>query len=86
MDRPLASPKRSNFFRFPYFIKEIENIGYEVKTVKRIITFKPQFLINEETFEHTNTLEEDFSEMQEEFKEFLKRQELEIKDAFNLNL
>ena len=71
---------------YEVIIKEIENIGYEVKTVKRIITFKPQFLINEETFEHRNTLEEDFSEMQEEFKEFLKRQELEIKDAFNLNL
>ena len=70
---------------FADFFQEVENIGYEVKTVKRTITFKPQFIINEETFEHTSKLDEDFSIMQEEFKEYLKRQELEIKNAFNLD-
>ena len=54
------------------------------KTKNRTITFKPQFIINEETFEHSSKLDEDFSIMQEEFKEFLKRQEIEIKNAFNL--
>lgn len=68
---------------YEVFIKEIENIGYEVKTVKRTITFKPQFIINEETFEQTSKLDEDFSIMQDEFKEFLKRQELELKNSFN---
>lgn len=70
---------------YEIFIKEIENIGYEVKTVKRTITFKPQFVINEDTFEHTSQLDEDFSSMQNEFQEFLKRQELEIKNAFNID-
>lgn len=70
---------------YEIFIKEIESIGYEVKTVKRTITFKPQFIINEDTFEHTSQLDEDFSSMQNEFQEFLKRQELEIKNAFNLD-
>ncbi|GAB7086045.1 HsdM family class I SAM-dependent methyltransferase [Marinifilum fragile] len=69
---------------YEVFIKEIENIGYEVKTIKRTITFKPQFIINEDTFEHTSVLDEEFSVMQEEFEEFLKRQEIEIKTAFNL--
>ena len=69
---------------YEVFIKEIESIGYEVKTVKRTITFKPHFVINEETFEHTSKLDEDFTNMQEEFKEFLKRQEVEIKRAFNI--
>lgn len=69
---------------YEIFIKEISNIGYEVKTKNRTITFKPQFIINEETFEHSSKLDEDFSIMQEEFKEFLKRQEIEIKNAFNL--
>lgn len=69
---------------YEVFIKEIQNIGYEVKTVKRTITFQPQFIINEETFEHTSQLDEDFSSMQSEFIEFLKRQELEIKNAFNI--
>jgi len=70
---------------YEVFIKEVEKIGYEVKTVKRTITFKPQFVINEDTFEHTSQLDEDFSSMQNEFQEFLKRQELEIKNAFNLD-
>lgn len=70
---------------YEIFIKEVENIGYEVKTVKRTIIFKPQFIINEDTFEKTSQLDEDFSSMQNEFKEFLKHQELEIKNAFNLD-
>ena len=70
---------------YEIFIKEVESIGYEVKTVKRTITFKPQFVINEDTFEHTSKLDEDFSSMQIEFQEFLKRQELEIKTAFNID-
>ncbi|MFY7937986.1 MAG: HsdM family class I SAM-dependent methyltransferase, partial [Flavobacterium sp.] len=70
---------------YEIFIKEVESIGYEVKTVKRTITFKPQFVINEDTFEHTSKLDEDFSSMQNEFQEFLKRQELEIKKAFNID-
>ncbi len=70
---------------YEIFIKEVESIGYEVKTVKRTITFKPQFVINEDTFEHTSQLDEDFSSMHNEFQEFLKRQELEIKNAFNID-
>ena len=38
---------------YEVYIKEIENIGYEVKTVKRAIEFKPTYIINEETFENT---------------------------------
>jgi type I restriction enzyme M protein len=83
--KPKADQKHLLENDYEIFIKEVENIGYEVKTVKRTITFKPQFNINEETFEHTSKLDEDFSIMQEEFKEFLKRQELEIKNAFNLD-
>ncbi len=69
---------------YEVFIKEIENIGYEVKTVQRAVHFQPQFIINEETFEHTSDLEEDFSSMINEFKEYLQRQEEEIKNAFHL--
>lgn len=69
---------------YEVFIKEIENIGYEVKTVQRAVHFQPQFIINEETFEHTSDLEEDFTSMISEFKEYLQRQEEEIKNAFHL--
>lgn len=70
---------------YEVFIKEIENIGYEVKTVKRAIEFKPTYIINEETFENTNEVMEDFTSLQSEFKEFLQRQEEEIKEAFHLD-
>lgn len=69
---------------YEVFIKEIENIGYEVKTVQRTVNFKPQFLINEETFEHKSNLDEDFTSMINEFKKYLQRQEEEIKEAFHL--
>jgi len=70
---------------YEVFVKEIQNIGYEVKTVKRSVHFEPQYIINEETFEKTDSLNEDFSQMQNEFKEFLKRQEEEIKQAFHID-
>lgn len=71
---------------YEVYIKEIENIGYEVKKVKRSIEFKPTYIINEETFENTWEILEDFTEMRIEFKEFLQRQEEEIKKAFHLDL
>lgn len=70
---------------YEVFIKEIENIGYEVKTIKRTITFKPVFVIDESTFERTSQIDEDFSTMLKDFKEYLQRQELEIKEAFHLS-
>ncbi|MCZ6132302.1 restriction endonuclease subunit M [Campylobacter ureolyticus] len=79
-------PKEKNPLKKDYevFVKEIENIGYEVKTVQRAIHFEPQFIINEKTFEKTSNLEEDFTKTIAEFKEYLKRQEAEIKEAFHL--
>lgn len=80
-------PKKNEEFLlsndYEIYIKDIENIGYEVKTNKRTIEFHPKFVIDEESFETTNKLEEDFSEMVNEFKEFLNHQEIEIKQAFN---
>lgn len=70
---------------YEVFIKEVVNIGYEVKTVLRAIEFKPTYIINEETFENTNEIREDFSSLHREFKEFLQRQEEEIKNAFHLD-
>ena len=70
---------------YEVFIKEIKDIGYEVKTIKRSVHFEPQYIINEETFEKENKLNEDFSAMQRDFKEFLQRQEEEVKNAFRLN-
>ncbi len=70
---------------YEVFIREIENIGYEVKTKQRVVHFEPKFVINEETFEKMSLFDEDFSGMVKDFKEFLQRQEREIKDAFGLD-
>lgn len=68
---------------YQIFIKEIENIGYEVKTKDRTICFEPTYIINEETFEKTKDLKEDFTGTINDFVEFLKRQEMVIKKAFH---
>lgn len=70
---------------YEIFVKEVEYTGYEVKTKKRIVHFEPQFIINEDTFEKTDELQEDFSVMHKDFKEFIQRQEEEIKNAFNVD-
>ncbi|AFI05567.1 HsdM family class I SAM-dependent methyltransferase [Helicobacter cetorum] len=70
---------------YEVFIKEIVHLGYEVKTKNRTVHFEPKYIINEETFETTSTLYEDFSILQKEFKEFLQSQEEEIKKAFHLD-
>lgn len=68
---------------YEVYVKDIKNIGYKVKTLQRSIYFKPQYIIDEETFEKTDKLNEDFTTMQIEFNEFLKRQEEEIKKTFH---
>ncbi len=83
--KPKQSEKHLLQADYEVFVKEVVNIGYEVKTVKRSVHFAPQYIINEETFEKTGQLNEDFSAMQQEFREFLKRQEEEIKNAFHLD-
>lgn len=72
---------------FPY---EVRNIGYEVKTKKRLVVFEPRFLIDETTFsealdtEGNKVLLEDFSDLQEKFVTWAKFQEPELRGAFNV--
>ena len=70
---------------YQIFMKEIVHIGYKVKTKKRSVHFAPQYIINEETFEKTHQLREDFSAMQAAWKEFLQRQDEVIKRAFHFD-
>ena len=82
--KPRESEKHLLSNDYEIFVKEIVNIGYEVKTVKRTVHFEPQYYINEETFEKMDKLDEDFSELQRDWNTFLIRQEEEIKNAFNV--
>lgn len=81
--KPKQSEKKLLSEDYEVFIREIENLGYEVKTKKKVVHFQPQFVIDEETFEKTGKKLEDFSQMQKDFSEFMKRQEEEIKKAFH---
>ena len=81
--KPKANEQHLLTNDYEVYIKEIENIGYEVKTKNRTVHFDPQFVVNEETFEKEDKLLEDFSNMQDGFQEYLKRQEEEIKKAFH---
>jgi type I restriction enzyme M protein len=83
--KPKEEEKHLLTQNYEVFIKEIENIGYEVKTIKRTVTFKPVFVIDETTFERTSKINEDFTTMLKEYKEFMQRQEIEIKEAFHLS-
>ncbi len=72
---------------FPY---EVRNIGYEVKTKKRLVMFEPRFIIDETTFtealdsEGNKLLREDFSDLQEKFATWVKFQEPELREAFHV--
>jgi len=84
--KPKQNEKHLLVQDYEVFIREIENLGYEVKTKKKVVHFQPQFVIDEETFEKTGKKLEDFSQMQKDFSEFMKRQEEEIKRAFHSEL
>ena len=59
-------------------------------TKDRIVTFQPTFLIDEETFdiakdsEGNKVLLEDFTSTVQDFSEWLKFQEPELRQAFNV--
>ncbi len=84
-------PKDKTILKSDYrvFSREIKNIGYEVKTKDRIVSFQPTFLIDENTFdiakdeEGNKVLLEDFKTTVSDFSEWLKFQEIELRNAFN---
>ena len=84
-------PRNKEILKSDYniFSKEIQNIGYEVKTKDRIVTFQPTFLIDEQTFDIEEDIEgnkillEDFTTTAKDFSEWIKFQETELREAFN---
>ncbi|WNL12571.1 HsdM family class I SAM-dependent methyltransferase [Aliarcobacter cryaerophilus] len=84
-------PRNKEILKSNYniFSKEIQNIGYEVKTKDRIVTFQPTFLIDEQTFDIEEDIEgnkillEDFTTTAKDFSEWIKFQETELREAFN---
>jgi len=73
---------------YSVFIREIHNVGYVKKTSNRNVIFEKDYLLNEETFETIinefgeSVLNEDFSKVVEEFKDWCLFQEAELKKLF----
>lgn len=80
--------KRLNEQGYEVFVKDIQKVGYEVKTKKRVKYFEPVYGIDENTFEvmqdeeGSPLLDEEFTETIKEFKEWAKGQEETLSDLF----
>lgn len=73
---------------YSVFTRDIINVGYTKRTSKRTVKFEPDYALHPDTFETiTNekgesVLNEDFTQVITEFKEWCVSQETEIKDLF----
>jgi type I restriction enzyme M protein len=73
---------------YQVFFKDIQKVGYEVKTKKRVKTFVDKFKINYDTFEididsdGRALLDEDFTETTQKFKDWCNSQEKMVNDLF----
>lgn len=80
--------EKLNMQGYQIFIKNIQNLGYEVKTNKRVKYFAPIYKINPQTFEieiddeGRAKLDEDFTQSAIEFKEWCKTQEETLQKIF----
>jgi len=80
--------ERLNTDGYEVFVKDIQKVGYEVKTKKRVKYFESIYKIDKETFEVMQDkegrplLDEEFTETINEFREWAKGQEETLKDLF----
>ncbi|HDK27337.1 MAG TPA: SAM-dependent methyltransferase [Candidatus Atribacteria bacterium] len=74
--------------RYEIFIKDIKRVGYEVRTSRRVKYYNPLWKINEKTFEIETDkegnplLDEEFTEIIEEFRKWVLGQEKTLKKLF----
>lgn len=73
---------------YEVFCKEIDNVGYEIRTSNRIKFYNKLYKIDENTFEYEinengELIEkEDFTEIKNQFKEWCKLQEKQLREGF----
>lgn len=83
--RNLERLKQNNY---EIFMRDIENVGYEVVTVKRVKKFVDKYKIDEKTFKYMVNEEgmlvkdEDFTRTVADFKDWCKSQETNLRKAF----
>jgi len=84
-EKELERLKRSNY---EVFIRDIKNVGYEIRTLKRVKFYKPVYKIDEKKLEimidksGDPLLDEDFTQTIEDFKEWTKKQEKNLQKLF----
>lgn len=80
--------KRLKEHGYDIFVRDIQKVGYEVKTINRVKHFAPVYKINYETFETeidtegNPVLDEDFTSTITDFKQWCTGQEQTLKDLF----
>jgi type I restriction enzyme M protein len=80
--------KRLKKQNYEIFIRDIKRVGYEVRTSRRVKYYNPIWKINEKTFEietdeeGNSLLDEEFTEIVKEFREWVLGQEKSLKDIF----
>lgn len=73
---------------YSVFVKDIKNVGYEVRTSKRVKYFNQLYKINPETFEveadeeGNPLLDEDFTQTTKDFRRWCLSQEKKLQDLF----
>lgn len=73
---------------YKIFTRDIKKVGYEIRTSKRVKYYNTLFKVNEETFEVEQDeegnpkLDEEFSQIIKDFKDWAKTQEKTLKDLF----
>lgn len=83
--KELEKLKQKNY---EVFFKDIQKVGYEVKTKKRVKYFEPTYKVNYNTFETEIDqegrvlLDEDFTETINKFKDWCNSQEKAVQDLF----
>jgi len=74
--------------KYEIFIKDIKNVGYEVRTLNRVKHYNPLYKIDEETFDvcidenGQPILDEDFTDIIKDFKKWAMTQEEKLKKLF----
>lgn len=73
---------------YSIFVKDIQKVGYEIRTIKRVKFFNPIYKIDETTFEVEQDkegrplLDEEFNDTVNEFKKWCLSQEKALQDLF----
>jgi len=86
-----AEFKRLNKEDYSIFVRDIKKIGYEKRTSKRNVYFKPLYRVDESTFEieiddeGRSVLDEEFSTCLREFRDWARGQERTLQKLFIRN-